>query len=81
MIRKIPSLFGGGGGVDAVVVVVVGSGHEGGGVQWIQMGSDKVERDQENTIFKGTCKMYGPLTKVDALCFHLLQPILCVLFM
>ena len=76
MIRKIPSLFGGGAGVDVGVVVVGGSG-----VQWIQMGSDKVERDQENTIFKGTCKMYGPLTKVDALCFHLLQPILCVLFM
>ena len=55
-----------------VLVVVVGSGHGGDGVQLIQMGSDKVERDQENTIFKGTCKMYGPLTKVDALCFHLL---------
>ena len=69
MIRKIPSFFG---GVDVVVVVVVGSGHERGGVQWIQMESDRVERGQENTIFKGTSKMYGPLTKVDALCFHLL---------
>ena len=78
MIRKISSIFF----VVVVVVVVVvvmvvGGGlyirhHEGGGVQWIQMESDRVEWSQENTILKGTSKMYGPLTKVDALCFHLL---------